>query len=107
MKPNPDIKEIMVQSPSVSTIWHIIAYPFVICVRIYRFFSPIKKIILGPYAACRFHPTCSEYALECLSRFSLPIALWKTVCRIGRCNPMHPGGFDPVLKDKKTSCNHE
>ena len=107
MKPNPDIKENMVFPPSISTFWHIIAYPFVFCVRIYRFFSPIKKLILGPYATCRFHPTCSEYALECLSLFSLPKALWKTICRIGRCNPMHPGGFDPVLKNEKSGCNHE
>jgi putative component of membrane protein insertase Oxa1/YidC/SpoIIIJ protein YidD len=48
-----------------------------------------------------------EYALECLSAFSLPKALWMTLCRIGRCNPMHPGGFDPVIKSEKTDCNHE
>ncbi len=74
-----------------------LACPFVLLVRAYRLVSPIKKYLLGPYAACRFHPTCSAYALECLRRFPLPIALWKSFKRIARCNPLHPGGLDPVL----------
>ena len=107
MKPNPDRKKDMVQGSNIGIFWYIIAFPIVLLVKIYRLFSPIKQLLLGPYAACRFHPTCSEYALECLSAFSLPKALWKTLCRIGRCNPMHPGGFDPVIKAEKTDCNHE
>ena len=107
MKPNPDRKINMVQDSSIGIFLHIIAFPIVLLVKIYRLFSPIKQLLLGPYAACRFHPTCSEYALECLSAFSLPKALWKTLRRISRCNPMHPGGFDPVIKAEKTDCNHE
>ena len=74
-----------------------VAWPFVLLVRAYRLVSPVKKYLLGPYAACRFHPTCSAYALECLRRFPLPVALWKSIKRIARCNPLHPGGLDPVL----------
>jgi putative membrane protein insertion efficiency factor len=107
MKPNPDRKDDMVLDSSLGIFWHITAFPVVLLVKIYRLFSPVKQLILGPYAACRFHPTCSEYALECLSAFSLPKALWMTLSRIGRCNPMHPGGFDPVIKAEKTDCNHE
>ena len=97
----------MTFSSNIGWFWSLLALPFVLLVKIYRLFSPIKQLLLGPYAACRFHPTCSEYALECLSAFSLPKALWKTLLRIGRCNPMHPGGFDPVIKAEKTDCNHE
>ena len=45
---------------------------------------------------CRFHPTCSQYAVGAV-RFHGPargiaLAIW----RIVRCNPFHPGGHDPV-----------
>lgn len=45
---------------------------------------------------CRYHPTCSQYALEAISRYGaltgLKLALW----RLARCHPWTPGGFDPV-----------
>ncbi|MBT7649502.1 MAG: membrane protein insertion efficiency factor YidD, partial [Opitutae bacterium] len=47
---------------NLGAFWVLLAYPAVLIVKAYRFFSPIKQIILGPYAACRFHPTCSEYS---------------------------------------------
>ena len=78
----------------------VIALPFVVLIYLYRIVSPLKKYIFGPYAGCRFHPTCSAYAIECLQRFSLPVALWKSLHRITRCNPMNPGGYDPVIPDE-------
>lgn len=47
-------------------------------------------------AACRFHPTCSAYALECFQRHGAPKALRLTLARLLRCHPFHKGGFDPV-----------
>jgi putative membrane protein insertion efficiency factor len=46
--------------------------------------------------ACRFVPTCSEYALEAFEKKSVLRALWMTISRVARCNPFHPGGYDPV-----------
>jgi putative membrane protein insertion efficiency factor len=79
----------------------IVAFPIVILVHVYRFFSPFKKYLLGPTAGCRFAPTCSAYTLECLQRFPLPIALWKSIRRIAKCNPLHSGGYDPVMSDNE------
>ncbi|MEC7277540.1 MAG: membrane protein insertion efficiency factor YidD [Bdellovibrionota bacterium] len=49
---------------------------------------------IGP--RCRFEPTCSCYAKECLENFSAPLALWYSVKRISKCHPFHPGGYDPI-----------
>jgi putative membrane protein insertion efficiency factor len=45
--------------------------------------------------ACRFAPTCSEYARLVLVEHGFVRGLWLAVKRIGRCHPFHPGGFDP------------
>ena len=49
--------------------------------------------------ACRFQPTCSQYAITAIERFGVikggGMALW----RILRCNPFCKGGFDPVPDD--------
>jgi uncharacterized protein len=46
-------------------------------------------------AACRFSPSCSEYARLALIEHGFLGGLWLTVKRIGRCHPFHPGGYDP------------
>ncbi len=47
-------------------------------------------------AACRFVPTCSEYAMECLEVLPLHRAIPRMVWRVLRCNPFCKGGYDPV-----------
>ncbi len=60
-------------------------------IRFYQFFlSPIK----GP--TCRFYPTCSEYAVQALLKYGICKGTVKIVVRILKCNPFHPGGYDPV-----------
>lgn len=46
--------------------------------------------------ACRFQPSCSTYALEALSRYGGVKGAWLAVKRLSRCQPFHPGGWDPV-----------
>jgi hypothetical protein len=69
----------------------IFALPLIWLVRIYQYaISPM----LG--RSCRFHPSCSEYAVEALERHGAFKGLWLAVRRVGRCHPWHPGGYDPV-----------
>ncbi|MCA9559546.1 MAG: membrane protein insertion efficiency factor YidD [Myxococcales bacterium] len=47
-------------------------------------------------ASCRFTPTCSQYAIDAYRAHGALGGTWRTVRRLGRCHPWHPGGFDPV-----------
>jgi putative membrane protein insertion efficiency factor len=46
--------------------------------------------------ACRFHPSCSEYAVQALQRYSFAKAVALIIARIFRCHPFHEGGIDPL-----------
>ena len=45
---------------------------------------------------CRFHPSCSDYALEALTSHGAIRGTLMSAGRILRCNPWNPGGYDPV-----------
>ncbi|BAU15059.1 hypothetical protein LEP3755_56160 [Leptolyngbya sp. NIES-3755] len=50
--------------------------------------------------SCRFHPTCSQYAIEALETHGALKGSWLSARRICRCHPFNPGGYDPVPEKK-------
>lgn len=56
-----------------------------------RFLSPLKA---SP--SCRFHPTCSAYAVEAIGVHGVVKGSYLATRRVLKCHPFHPGGFDPV-----------
>lgn len=46
--------------------------------------------------ACRFTPSCSQYALEAVTKHGALKGSWLTARRLSRCHPFHAGGHDPV-----------
>ena len=59
-----------------------------------RFYKRFLSPLLPP--ACRFHPSCSSYALQALHKHGALRGIRLIVWRLLRCQPFHPGGFDPV-----------
>ena len=58
----------------------------------------LYQIFISPFLGgnCRFTPTCSQYAMEAIEIYGAFKGCWLAVCRLGRCHPFHPGGYDPV-----------
>ncbi|MDI6703692.1 MAG: membrane protein insertion efficiency factor YidD [bacterium] len=48
---------------------------------------------------CRFSPSCSRYFEGSIRKYGLKKGVWKGLIRILKCNPLHPGGYDPVERE--------
>ncbi len=59
-----------------------------------RFYQ--RRISPGMPPSCRFQPTCSQYTYEAIARYGFFEGGWLGFKRIVRCNPLNPGGYDPV-----------
>ncbi|PHQ81280.1 MAG: membrane protein insertion efficiency factor YidD [Phycisphaera sp.] len=66
-------------------------FPLVLLIRLYQ-------ITLSPFLGgqCRYHPTCSVYAIDALRDYGAIRGSIMAAKRIGRCNPIAKGGYDPV-----------
>ena len=76
-------------------MWHrlkwILAQPLLALIWVYRnCISPLTP------AACRFTPTCSQYAAEAIRRHGPFKGSWLALRRIMRCHPWGGSGYDPV-----------
>ena len=75
----------------MTKISRILAFPFILMIKIYRIFiSPL----LG--SNCRYTPTCSEYGIIALKKHGVFKGTFLTVKRIIKCNSLFKGGYDPV-----------
>ena len=59
-----------------------------------RGYQLVFRPVLGPN--CRFHPSCSDYAVQAIETHGALVGIGLAFRRILRCNPWHPGGHDPV-----------
>jgi hypothetical protein len=66
----------------------------VVFLALIRFYQ--RWISLALPASCRFYPSCSQYTYQAIEKYGVLRGGWLGLCRIARCHPFHPGGFDPV-----------
>jgi len=66
----------------------------ILALQLLRGYKWVLSPLLPP--ACRYVPTCSEYALEAVERHGVLRGGWLAIRRVLRCHPFVRGGFDPV-----------
>lgn len=83
---------------------HILSRTIFLGIRFYqKCINPVLKVIGGPHAGCRFHPTCSNYFLQAVKLHGPYRGAWLGICRICRCHPWGKFGEDPVPPVKRSS----
>ena len=58
----------------------------------------LYRATLGPFMGghCRFQPTCSQYAIDAITKYGPLRGTWKAIKRISRCHPWGGRGYDPA-----------
>jgi len=70
---------------------------FVLLIRLYQvLISPVIHTLAGPGCACRYTPSCSEYARQAILRHGALRGGWLAARRLCRCHPWGDHGHDPV-----------
>jgi putative membrane protein insertion efficiency factor len=65
---------------------------------IFNFIVRAYQTVISPLMppACRYYPSCSNYAIEAIEKYGAWRGGRMAASRILRCHPFRPGGFDPV-----------
>jgi hypothetical protein len=66
---------------------------------IIKLYQVVLSPMLGP--RCRFHPSCSYYAIDAITQYGLVKGCWLSLKRVLRCHPLNDGGYDPVPEKKQ------
>ncbi|MEP9362977.1 membrane protein insertion efficiency factor YidD [Nocardioides sp. CN2-186] len=78
-------------------------------------YDPVRWLLIGLLRAyrlvisplygqvCRYHPTCSAYALDAVTQRGSIIGTWLTLRRLARCQPWAAGGYDPVPRSRRST----
>ncbi|MEG0798326.1 MAG: membrane protein insertion efficiency factor YidD [Acidaminococcaceae bacterium] len=66
----------------------------IILISFIRFYQLFISPLFPP--TCRFYPTCSQYAIEAITKKGIIRGGWMAIKRIAKCHPFHSGGYDPV-----------
>jgi len=97
------------ESIPVTITTRLVRLPSLFMLALIRLYQRLLRPLLPP--SCRFHPTCSDYAAEAVTRFGVGRGTILAVWRLVRCHPFHPGGLDPVPEcftmRPQTPCSHE
>jgi putative membrane protein insertion efficiency factor len=68
-----------------------VKYIFIFLIKVYQ--RTLSRVLPS---SCRFYPSCSEYGVQAIQKYGIFKGGWLTIKRIGRCQPFHSGGYDPV-----------
>ena len=66
---------------------------------IIKLYQTVLSPMLGP--TCRFHPSCSYYAINAITEHGVIKGCWLSIKRILKCHPLNDGGYDPVPEKKQ------
>jgi putative membrane protein insertion efficiency factor len=58
----------------------------------------LYRVTLGQFLGghCRFYPSCSQYAIDAVTKYGVVLGSWKATRRLLRCHPGCRGGIDPA-----------
>lgn len=65
-----------------------------------------RRLSVGAPPACRFQPTCSQYAYDAIDEYGVARGVAMGAWRLLRCNPLNDGGFDPVPERRRQHHGH-
>jgi putative membrane protein insertion efficiency factor len=89
-------QEVKVVEPRLRDLpFTLLNFPRMIILGLIRAYQAVISPALPP-DTCRFYPSCSHYGYQAVYKYGAIKGTVMAVWRVIRCNPLNPGGFDPV-----------